>query len=711
MIESNRGLCLRKRLQRQYALLAWLVWLFATSSHATDFVLFHEAHIYHLRIDGPREWSEFPEKADSSSLELHFQAKQNDSEQTLKLRQIDVKQQWNILINDKSLGRLRVDENDMHVYFPVPIGTIVDGENTLRIEQSIRGEAVPDDVRIGDITVDSRPIEQVLNECSVEINVTDSSSGQSLPARITIVDKNNSLQSTGATSNSHLAVRPGTVFTSTGVARFGLPAGQYTIYAGRGFEYSLDSTEILLRGGDSIKKKLSIQREVPTAGYVACDPHVHTLTHSGHGDASVNERMITLAAEGIELPIATDHNVNIDHHPFAEKLGVRRFFTPVIGNEVTTRVGHFNIFPIEAGAKPPNHDLADWKLIFREIYRTPGVKAVILNHGRDIHGGTRPLGPKLHNAAVGENLKRWPPGMNAMEVVNSAATQTDVMQLFHDWMTLLNRGRSITPVGSSDSHDVARHFVGQGRTYIRCEDRNPSNIDIQEAVDNFVAGQVLVSYGLIADLTVNGKYKSGELVRGIGNQLDIHVEVLGPHWVSADKIRLFANGHLVREETIGTEARNDLPAGVKWAGKWTIDTPPHDVHLVAIASGPGIDLPYWKTAKPYQATSPHWQPQTIGCSGAVWLDVDGDGRKTAARDYAESSFAKSNGNVDTLVDILADYDRAVAAQAAHLFQASGQSWLSADAQEKLRDAPAEVQAGIRMYIDAWRASQIAQVEE
>ena len=37
-------------------------------------------------------------------------------------------------------------------------------------------------------------------------------------------------------------------------------------------------------------------------------------------------------------------------------VGVREFFTPVVGNEVTTpRMGHFNIFPIHAGAKVVNH--------------------------------------------------------------------------------------------------------------------------------------------------------------------------------------------------------------------------------------------------------------------------------------------------------------------------------------------------------------------
>ena len=60
-----------------------------------------------------------------------------------------------------------------------------------------------------------------------------------------------------------------------------------------------------------------------------------------------------------------------------------------------------------------------------------------------------------------------------MEVVNSGAQQTDVMRPFRDWFGLLNHGLALTPVGASDSHDVSRYIVGQGRTYIRCQSDQP----------------------------------------------------------------------------------------------------------------------------------------------------------------------------------------------------------------------------------------------
>ena len=153
---------------------------------------------------------------------------------------------------------------------------------------------------------------------------------------------------------------------------------------------------------------------------------------------------------------------------------------------------------------------------------------------------------------------------NAMEVINSGATQTDPLRLFRDWMALLNRGYQVTPVGSSDSHDVARYIVGQGRTYIRCDDRDVAHLDVDAAVANFLQGRVLVSYGLLAELTVNGKYSSGELAAIAGDEVDVKVRVLGPHWTEATKLQLYANGQLIREEPIRRPAQGELPLGVQW---------------------------------------------------------------------------------------------------------------------------------------------------
>jgi hypothetical protein len=708
-----------------------------------------ERRLIHLRSGAVREWSDFPETPDGPRLDVTFEASKNAGEQTLMLRQQDVKQQWFVVLNGKRLGELTRDENDMTIAFAIPADALRDGANALGIEPAPSAKTPSDDIRVGQVTLRDQPLHAVLHEATIEVKVVDEGTPTNLPCRITVIDANGSLATLGAAKISaavtgdgtagnaatgdgtigirtngeavrddgagrrievtpRSAVRPGTVYSSTGRVTIGLPAGQYTIYAGRGFEYSIAQCAVSLAAGATVKETLSIRREVPTSGYVACDTHVHTLTHSGHGDASIAERMITLAGEGIELPVATDHNVHVDYDPIAGETGVRRHFTPVIGNEVTTPRGHFNIFPVQAGARVPDFKQTDWRLLFDDIDRTPGVKVVILNHARDLHSGVRPFGPALHNALVGENLDGWPLRFNGMEVVNSGATQTDVLRLFHDWMGLLNAGHRVTPVGSSDSHDVARHFVGQGRTYIRCDDRGPGILDVDAAVNNFLRGRVMVSYGLLAELTVNGKYSSGELATTPDDEVRVDVRVLGPHWVEADRVLLFANGRLIRDEAIPSNVdRKPLPLGVKWTGSWTIPRPKHDVHLVAIALGPGVDGLYWKTAKPYQPASTDATTHVIGCSGAVWLDVDGDGRPTAARDYAARLIADDRGDVQKLIPHLAGYDEATAAQAAHLLRVSGVPLHDERLQTALPAAAQSVQSGFRQYQEAWRENEIA----
>jgi hypothetical protein len=540
--------------------------------------------------------------------------------------------------------------------------------------------------------------------------VRDAATDHGLPARLTIVDRSGVLQETSATSNHHLAVRPGLIYTATGEAKLSLAAGEYTVYAGRGFEYSLATQDITLRGGDDVTVDLKLKRQVSTEGLVACDTHVHTLTHSGHGDATIHERLITLAGEGIELPIATDHNVHVDYRPTMTQMGLGEYFTPVVGNEVTTPAGHFNVFPVSEGARQPNYELNDWRAILAEIDATPGVKVAILNHARDIHRGFRPFDPVRHYALVGENADGWPIAFNAMEVINSSATQTNIRQLFEDWLALLNRGYRITPVGSSDSHDVGRHFVGQGRTYIRCDDRDSGRIDVPAAVNNFRQGQVAVSYGLLVRAQLEKKFGPGEVATVADGTATLDCTVQAPDWIQPATVELYVNGSRVRTEEIAAADRRLLPDGVAWQGEWQLDLPDHDVCLVVMAVGPGIEHSYWKTAKPYQPVSSAWESHVFGCTGAIWVDVDADGYWTSAYEYAQQLIHEAAGNAGRLMDLLGKYDEAISLHAAHALRRPEFASLAADVQERLPQAAPHVRSGFDRYTASWRATQRARIE-
>ena len=93
------------------------------------------------------------------------------------------------------------------------------------------------------------------------------------------------------------------------------------LHAGRGFEWGVAKHKLSLQADERRELTLSLKREVDTRGWIAADSHIHTLTHSGHGDARIEERMITIAGEGIELAVATDHNHHTDYAPTAASVG------------------------------------------------------------------------------------------------------------------------------------------------------------------------------------------------------------------------------------------------------------------------------------------------------------------------------------------------------------------------------------------------------
>lgn len=99
---------------------------------------------------------------------------------------------------------------------------------------------------------------------------------------------------------------------------------------------------------------------------------------------------------------------------------------------------------------------------------------------------------------------------------------------------------------------------------------------------------------------------------------------------------------------------------------WTIPRPRHDVHLVAIATGPGVTAPFWETPPPYQPTSKTLVPRIVGSTNPVWIDGDGDGQFAPAREYALRIVTQAGRDPARIAAALAGFDEAVAVQAADL---------------------------------------------
>lgn len=661
----------------------------------------------HLRATKTREWSRFPKKFPGSRVKWIFDARKNSTPVILRIYQADVKQTWSVYLNSQKIGILERDQNRLVSLFDVPANLLASGKNELEIRAE--QDRLSDDVWVGPARIILKNREKYLSESTLNVIVTDDR-GQPAPCRITIRNRHDYLAPVGFHSSKQKAVRTGIVYCLDGKAEIPLPAGAYQVFATRGPEFTRPHMLAPLEVGDSLILRLKLRRVVDTRGWVSCDPHVHTVTFSKHGDCTIQERMITLAGENVELPIATDHNLQIDYRSEAAETGANRFFTPLIGNEVTTEFGHFNAFPFTPTASLPDHGESSWKKLIPEIFSKPNVGVVILNHPRDVHRGYRPFAPENFNAVSGESLSGRPFLFNAMEVINSGAQQSDQFQLFRDWMAIVNRGHNVVPIGSSDSHDVNKFIVGQARTYIQGDDSRPGSLDSSKLVNNLAKGRVTVSCGLFAQIMVNGKYGPGDIVPP-ADSYRVECIMKSPHWISGDRLQLFQNGFLVREKSIDPEKKG------RWLNEtrvvWDLKKQNHDSFLSLLVSGPAPFELSWPLAKPYQPVSPDWDPRYIGLTGAVYLDQNGDGKFNSANEIASNIISncrneKGKLNLAEALARLAECDTAVAIQAASIIHKELN--LFEESRAKLwKTATPSIRAGFRQYLDAWRASESAKI--
>jgi hypothetical protein len=168
--------------------------------------------------------------------------------------------------------------------------------------------------------------------------------------------------------------------------------GTYEVWVSRGPEFDVHRQQVEVFPGDTATVTARLERVVDTTGWIAGDMHLHSI-QSIDAAMPLPERVLQLAAEGVEWAVATDHNFITDYAPTIEALGLRDFMLSSVGLEMTTlETGHFNGYPLryEVGAitrgsfewsdRPPAEVFADLRA--RGAYG-PEETIVQVNHPRD----------------------------------------------------------------------------------------------------------------------------------------------------------------------------------------------------------------------------------------------------------------------------------------------------------------------------------------
>ncbi len=334
-----------------------------------------------------------------------------------------------------------------------------------------------------------------------------------------------------------------------------IPPGHYHVIVTRGFEYTMAETDLRVVEGKTASIDAELERTVDTQRWIAADLHVHAVP-SPDAPTLLSDRVLALAAAGVEVAVATDHNAVTDYGPAIRERGLDRWLASIVGDEVTTRgvtLGHFNVFPLAASSEPiPFDHVSPATIVSRSRAAAPfdRDKIVQVNHPRmgDIGyfelarfdprdvAGWRALSPGLD------------PGFDAIEVFNGDdyAKLDNVERVMRDWYALLDAGTRVTATGNSDSHKLTYHECGVPRNLVNIGDDDPSRLDESRFVAAVRAGRVVVSSGPFVTLEIAG-HGPGESAPA-GEQ-EVHLIVQAPPWVDVSHVEIVRRGEVLRTWT------------------------------------------------------------------------------------------------------------------------------------------------------------------
>ena len=156
--------------QRWLRLIALALLLFKVQAALPATVVLDKT-LHHLGTPGEPEWQEFArDRAEGRSLKLRFRALDNPRAASLLLRQRDVKLDWDVSLNGRSIGRLYLMETDLQHVLTLPAHALRDGENVLEIG-TLSGH---DDIMVGELQIDLGPINEAHGRAILDIQVVDS---------------------------------------------------------------------------------------------------------------------------------------------------------------------------------------------------------------------------------------------------------------------------------------------------------------------------------------------------------------------------------------------------------------------------------------------------------------------------------------------------------------------------------------------------------
>ncbi|MFQ5513481.1 MAG: CehA/McbA family metallohydrolase [Myxococcota bacterium] len=381
------------------------------------------------------------------------------------------------------------------------------------------------------------------------------------------------------------------VYLADGTIKIQVRPGKYELFATRGPEYTVARSRVTVREGRTRRRRLRVRRIVETPGYLSGDFHIHSA-RSFDSSAAVRDRVVSFAAEGVEVMISTDHDYQTDYAPVITSLGLESWISSIVGNEITTSVPNPPAFPDSLGhinAWPQTHvpdarrngaiedEYVAPNLIFSRA-RGQGAEVVQYNHVRAGVSGITSIGffnnfgydPNLpittppndlllDDDVTGTSSVSNPDGFrnidfDVMEIINGTNVGR-FLEVRRDWFSLLNQMNAPTPAGPvpfiggtavSDSHRLTSDSPGYARSYVAGVGDDPSTVDVSAFNANIRAGRLIGTTGPFVEFAIRdasgSRAELGETLVPSSSSLVLEIRVQATNWIPVEEVRVIRNG-------------------------------------------------------------------------------------------------------------------------------------------------------------------------
>jgi hypothetical protein len=269
--------------------------------------------------------------------------------------------------------------------------------------------------------------------------------------------------------------------------------------------------------------------------WIKGDLHMHSV-HSD-GDWTIGELISAAVEAHLDFISITDHNTT-SHHAEIDRLSKGDNGLLILrGEEITTYGGHANAWGL------PANTLIDFRVQPEDVQGMAQVAAETHRHGALISINH----PFAFCAGCSWSYDKDAAGFDAVEIWNGSWDQTDEQSLAH-WDQLLQKGRRVTAVASSDSHRKANP-IGQPTTNLAIN----GALSEQAVLKTISAGRVYLTSTSNGPSIKLEAYNSGHpATRSIGELIQlkkpdrVHFRFCAESLPSRSNISFISNGQRIR---------------------------------------------------------------------------------------------------------------------------------------------------------------------